>query len=165
MDPFDELDPREIRRLIVDEVVDFGNEDIQPISSFDHENETDDASLENHYENPDHIMEDEDQSEALIDRYEESNTIVFKEMFRNAAIYPSAYSIFKSEKLDWGLTIFFLIFKYFQANATFPDNQRNLNSPFKKLRSEYVGYIIKKLKKKMILSLKKLQTYLIVGLI
>ena len=43
---------------------------------------------------------DEDQSEALIDRYEQSNKIKFKEMFKNAAIYPSAYSIFKSEKLD-----------------------------------------------------------------
>ena len=49
-------------------------------------------------------MKDEDQSEALIDRYEESNRIKFKEMFKNAAIYPSAYSIFKSEKLDLGLT-------------------------------------------------------------
>ena len=25
-------------------------------------------------------------------------------MLRNEAIYPSAYTIFKSEKLDWGLT-------------------------------------------------------------
>ena len=51
-------------------------------------------------------MEDEDQnqSEALIDRYEETNRIKFKEMFKNAAIYPSAYSIFKSEKLHWELT-------------------------------------------------------------
>ena len=107
MDPFEELDSREVRRLIVDEIVDFGNEDIQPISSFDHESESDDASSEeNFYENPDQIMEDEDedQSEALIDWYEESNRIKFKEMFKNAAIYPSAYLIFKSEKLDWGLT-------------------------------------------------------------
>ena len=105
MDPFEELDSREVRRLIVDEIVDFGNEDIQPISSFDHQSESDDASSEeNLYENPDQIMKDEDQSEALIDRYEESNRIKFKEMFKNAPIYPSAYSIFKSEKLDWGLT-------------------------------------------------------------
>ena len=58
-------------------------------------------------------------------------------MFRNAAIYPSAYSNFKSEKLDWGLTNF-LIVKYFQANGTFPVYQRNSNSPLKKLRPEHI---------------------------
>ena len=75
MDPFEELDSREIRRLIVDEIIDFGNKDIQPILSFDHESDSDHSSPEkNLYENPDQIMEDEEQSEALIDRYEESNT-------------------------------------------------------------------------------------------
>ena len=44
MDPFEELDSREIIRLIVAEIIDFGNEDIQPFSSFDHESESDDAS-------------------------------------------------------------------------------------------------------------------------
>ena len=79
MDHFEELYSREVRRLIVDEIVDFGNEDIQPISSFDHESESDDASSEeNLYVSPDQIMEDQDQSEALIDRYEESNRIKFK---------------------------------------------------------------------------------------
>ena len=63
-------------------------------------------------------------------------------MFKNAAIYPSTYSIFKSEKLDWGLTKIKKNFKYFQANGTFPDDQRNSNSPFKKLRSEHIEYII-----------------------
>ena len=44
MEPFEELDSVEVRRLIVDEIVDFGNEDFKPISSFDHESESDDVS-------------------------------------------------------------------------------------------------------------------------
>ena len=108
-------------------------------------------------------MEDEDQSEALIDRYEESNTIKFKQMFKNAAIYPSAYSIFKSEKLDWGL-VKIKIFKYFQANGTFPDDQRNSNSPFKKFRSEHIEYIIKNWRKNDIKP-QEIANLLIVGLI
>ena len=82
----------------------------------------------------------EDQSEASIDRYEESNRI---KLWRNAATYPSTYSIFKSEKLDWRLTKIKKIknFKYFQTNSTFPDDQRNSNSPFKKFRSKHMKYI------------------------
>ena len=44
MDPFEELDSREIIRQVFDEIVDFGNEDIQPLSSLDHESESDDVS-------------------------------------------------------------------------------------------------------------------------
>ena len=68
MNPLEELDSREVRRLIVDEIVDSESGDINPISSFDHEGESDDASSEqNLSENTDQIMEDEDQSEAFID--------------------------------------------------------------------------------------------------
>ena len=81
MDPFGELDFGEIRKLIVDEIVDFGSENFHPNSSFDHESESDDASSkENLYENTYQIMEDEVQSEALIDRYQENNITKFKEV-------------------------------------------------------------------------------------
>ena len=82
MDPF-VLDSREIRRLFIDEIVDYANEDIQPNSSLDHQSESDDPSKENLYENTDYIMEDEDQSEPLIDRLRkviELNLMKFLEM-------------------------------------------------------------------------------------
>ena len=39
-----------------------------------------------------------------IDRYEESNRIKYLEMFNNKSDYPSAYSIIKLGRLDWGKT-------------------------------------------------------------
>ena len=69
----------------------------------------------------------------------------FKEIFSNALVYPSAHSIYKSERLDWGLTKIKKTFKHYQMFGTFPEDQRSSNSSFKKLRSEHIEYIIQKL--------------------
>ena len=73
---------------------------------------------------------------------------------------------FLNQKSWIGINKKFKIFKYFQVNDTFPDDQRNSNSTFKKLRSEHICTLFfKKIEEKIKLSFKKLQTYLIVGLI
>ena len=88
---------------------------------------------------------DEEKHDTEIDRYEESNRIKFLEMFNNKSDYPSAYSIIKSGRLDWGKTKIERIFKIYKTFGVFPDDNRNTNSPFKKLKAEHLEFIIQKL--------------------
>ena len=68
MNPLKVLDYREVRRLIVEEIVDYRNKDIKLNSSFDRESESYDASSKHNLsENTEQIMEEQEQSEALID--------------------------------------------------------------------------------------------------
>ena len=67
IDPYEELDPWEIRWQIPDEIVDFGNKYIHSTSSLDHDSEPDDpSSEENLSKNTDQITEDKDESESKI---------------------------------------------------------------------------------------------------
>ena len=85
MDLYEGLDSSEIKWIILSEIVDYGSEDISPISDFCSDSESEDL-VSNEV---DQEMEKEDENE--IDRYEEANRVKFKEMLRNALVYPSAH--------------------------------------------------------------------------
>ena len=145
MDLYEGLDSSEIKWIILSEIVDYGSEDISPISDFCSDSESEDLVSNEVDQEMEKEDDNEEKVENEIDRYEEANRVKFKEMFSNALVYPSAHSIYKSERLDWGLTKIKKTFKHYQMFGIFPEDQRSSNSSFKKLRSEHIEYIIQKL--------------------
>ena len=145
MYPYECLCSRQIKQKILDEIVDYGDDLQEKIIGSDSENE--DINVDQMPNNEDQEMEcsDEEKHDTEIDRYEESNRIKFLEMFNSKSDYPSAYSIIKSGRLDWGKTKIERIFKIYKTFGVFPDDKRNTNSPFKKLKAEHLEFIIQKL--------------------
>ena len=132
MDPYEGVCSRQIKQKILDEIADYGDDLQEKIIGSDSENE--DINVDQIPNNEDQEIEcsDEEKHDTEIDRYEESNRIKSLEMFSNKSDYPSAYSIIKSGRLDWGKTKIDKIFKIYKTFGVFPDDNRNTNSPFKK---------------------------------
>ena len=76
-----------------------------------------------------------------VERYEESNQIKFLETLFNKSDYPSAYSLIKLGRLDWGKTKIFFSLKIYKTIKVFQTATEILILNLK-LKSEYLEFII-----------------------
>ena len=128
MEPQD-MNDQELKQYLIEIVVDYGDESI--MHSFENLNEESENSNvssssysddnENQFKDSDAIIEDEEnkQLDYKVDKYEERNRSLFREMFSDSIKYPSVYSIIKSDKLDWSPTEIKKEFNQFKMSGDF----------------------------------------------
>ena len=169
MEPQD-MNDQELKQYLIEIVVDYGDESI--MHSFENINEESENSNvssssysddnENQFKDSDAIMEDEEnkQLDYKVDKYEERYRSLFREMFSDSIKYPSAYSIIKSDKLDWSPTKIKKEFNQFKISGDFNEDKRRTRTPSIKLSEDWVKLLINEWKNDNSISLKRMKEFI-----